>query len=173
MSNQIGIFDVIHETLDKLDGDGVLLMAGDPPNPMTIGWGTIGIIWHKPILTVYVRPTRFTFQIMEKSLDFTVCILPESFTKHLAFCGTKSGRDMNKVEKCGFTLQPGILVKTPFIAESSIHYECRIVHKHRLYPSTLDQEIVNHYYPLKDFHMVYYGEILGVYRNSSRVTRDA
>jgi len=164
MPNPIGIFDVIHETLDKLGDGGALLIAGNPPNPMTIGWATLGIIWNKPILTVYVRPTRFTFHLMEKSMDFTVCILPESCKKQLAFCGTKSGRDVNKIEQCGFTMEQGLLVKTPYIAESMIHYECRIVHKHMLDHSTLDQKIISRFYPLKDFHMVYYGEILGVFK---------
>jgi flavin reductase (DIM6/NTAB) family NADH-FMN oxidoreductase RutF len=166
MPKQIGIFDAVHETFDKLEGDGALLVAGNPANPMTIGWGTIGIIWHMPIMTVLVRPTRYTFLLMEESIEFTVCLLPISFGKQVAFCGTKSGRDMNKIEKCGLKLEQGILVKTPFIAESEIHYECRVVHKHKLDPQTLDDVVISRYYPLKDFHMVYYGEILGVYRNS-------
>jgi len=164
MPKRIGIFDIFHETLDKLDGEGVLLIAGDPPNPMTIGWGTIGIIWHMPILTVYVRPTRYTFRLMEESSDFTVCLLREQFEEKLAFCGTNSGRDMDKIKKSGLTLKKGILVKTPYVAESSFHYECRIVHKHRLDPSVLYPEIITRYYPLKDFHMVYYGQILGLYK---------
>ena len=164
MPKPIGIFDMIHETLDKLGNDGVLLMAGDPPNPMTIGWGTLGIIWHKPIITVLVRPTRHTFSLMEKGTEFTVCILPGSMKKKLAYCGTHSGREVDKIKECGFTLRQGIKISTPYISESSIHYECRIVHKHWLDQNTLDQEIIGHYYPLKDFHMVYYGEILGVYK---------
>lgn len=164
MKKETNIFEVYHETIEKLEGDGILLVAGDPPNPMTIGWGTVGIIWHKQILTVYVRPTRYTFHLMENSKDFTVNILSDEYKKQLAFCGTKSGRDFNKIEKCGFTLEKSSKISTPYLRESYIHFECRIVHRHRLDPGALDQWIIKRYYPLKDFHMVYYGEIMGVFR---------
>ena len=59
MRKQAGIFDLFKETTDQLDGDGAVLLAGTPPNPMTIGWGTLGIIWGKPVFQVYVRPSRY------------------------------------------------------------------------------------------------------------------
>lgn len=164
MIQETGTFDVYHETLDKLKGNGIILLAGNPPNPMTIGWGTLGEIWHMPIFTVLVRPTRFTFEIMEKSNTFSVCLLSDLFKKELAVCGSRSGRDLNKIEKCGFNLEKGIRIDTPYIAQSDIHYECRIVHKHSLDPGTLDAAIDQRFYPKKDYHVVYYGEILGVYR---------
>ncbi len=163
MRSETGTFDVFQETLDKLKGHGIILMAGDPPNPMTIGWGTLGEIWHMPVFTVLVRPTRFTFGRMEKSSSFSVCLLSDRYIKELAICGTKSGREMDKIKSCGFSLESGIRINTPYIAESDIHYECRIVHKHRIDPNTLDKAINLRYYPEKDWHMVYYGEILGVF----------
>ena len=54
MREKVKLSEVLLETLDKLDGDGILLVAGDPPNPMTIGWGTIGHIWNKDIINVMV-----------------------------------------------------------------------------------------------------------------------
>ncbi len=163
MIKAVGPFDVYHKTIGKLAGNGILLLAGDPPNPMTIGWGTIGEIWHMPIFTVLVRPTRYTFGLMEKAKDFTVCVLPEGFNKHLAICGTKSGRNMDKVKVCGFTLEKSVHIITPYICQSEIHYECRIVHKHRLDPAVLDQAINEKYYQTRDWHMVYYGEIMGTF----------
>lgn len=165
MRKETGFFDEMHKTLDELNGKGILLVAGNPPNPMTIGWGTIGVIWHKSIFTVMVRPTRFTFEKMEQSESFSVCILPEGFEKQIAVCGSKSGRNLDKIRSCRFTMEQGIRITTPFIAESTIHYECRIVHKHRIDPVTLESTIDKRYYPIKDYHMVYYGEILGVFRN--------
>ncbi|MCK9423978.1 MAG: flavin reductase family protein [Bacteroidales bacterium] len=165
MRKETGLFDEMHKTLDELNGNGILLVTGDPPNLMTIGWGTLGVIWHKSIFTVMVRPTRFSFEKMEKSKYFSVCILPEGFEKQLALCGSKSGRDLDKIGVCGFTMEKGIRISTPYIVESTVHYECRIVHKHRLDPGTLDTAIDKRFYPKKDYHMVYYGEILGVFRN--------
>jgi flavin reductase (DIM6/NTAB) family NADH-FMN oxidoreductase RutF len=164
MRNETDFFDVYRETLDKLDGDGILLVAGDPPNPMTIGWGTLGYIWHKQIMTVLVRPTRHTFNLMEKVSDFTVCVLPKRYGKELSLCGNRSGRETDKIQLCNFHMEKGLKANAFFITESEIHFECRIVHKHRLDPDTLDPAIIKRYYPKRDFHMVYYGEILGIYR---------
>ena len=164
MRREVKLFDVFHETLDKLDGDGILLMAGDPPNPMTIGWGTIGHIWNKQIITVMVRPVRHTYSLMETVKDFSVCVLPDENREQLNICGTRSGRDMDKIDVCNLVIEKCFKAESFFITQSTIHFECRIVHKHLLEPSTLDQGIIKRYYPKKDFHMVYYGEILGIYR---------
>ena len=164
MRKEIDFFDVYRETLDKLDGDGILLVAGDPPNPMTIGWATMGHIWHKQIMTVLVRPTRHTFGLMEAARDFSVCILPDDHLHELNLCGTRSGRDTDKIKLCNFNVEKCTKASAHYIVESSIHYECRIVHKHRLDPNTLDAAVISRYYPLRDFHMVYYGEILGIFK---------
>jgi flavin reductase (DIM6/NTAB) family NADH-FMN oxidoreductase RutF len=81
----------------------------------------------------------------------------------MAVCGTRSGRDTDKLLACGFHTEKGILIRSPYIRESIFHYECRIIHKHRLDPETLDRKIMKRYYPQKDYHMVYYGEILGTF----------
>jgi flavin reductase (DIM6/NTAB) family NADH-FMN oxidoreductase RutF len=166
MLKETDIFDVFRETLDKLDGDGILLVAGDPPNPMTIGWGTIGHIWHRQIMTVLVRPTRYTYGLMEAAKDFSVCVLPDGMGNALGLCGTRSGRDTDKISACHFNLEKGLRSEAYYIRESELHIECRIVHKHRIDAALLDPSIVNRFYPLRDFHMVYYGEVLGVYRST-------
>jgi flavin reductase (DIM6/NTAB) family NADH-FMN oxidoreductase RutF len=166
MNNKINPFDAYHETIEKLSGDGILIVAGDPPNPMTIGWGTLGVIWGIPIFTVFVRPTRFTFQLMEKSIDFSVNVLPDEYKKQLSFCGTRSGRNTDKIKDCGFVMENCIEISTPYIEQAIIHYECRIVEKNKLDPGTLVPLVIKRYYPLQDFHTVYYGEIVGAYRKS-------
>ena len=165
MREKVDLFDVFQETLDKLDGNGILLVAGDPPNPMTIGWATIGHIWGKQIITVLVRPGRYTFGLMEQVKDFSICVLPEQFRKELSICGTKSGRDILKTEICNFKIEKGFVTDSFYLADSTIHFECRIVHKHWLNRETLEPAIVKRYYPKKDFHKVYYGEIAGIYKN--------
>ncbi|HNY03056.1 MAG TPA: flavin reductase, partial [Bacteroidales bacterium] len=141
----------------------ILLVAGNPPNPMTIGWATFGHIWNRPVLTVLVRPVRYTFGKMETVTDFSICVLPDSLKKAVDFCGTRSGCDTDKFESTGLHPEKCITADSFFIAESVLHFECRTLHKHFLDPATLDPAIVKRYYPKKDFHMVYYGEILGIY----------
>ena len=88
MRKEVKLSEILNETLDKLDGDGILLVAGNPPNPMTIGWSTIGHIWNMQIMTVLVRPVRHTFNLMESGQDFSVCVLPDQYRKELNLCGT-------------------------------------------------------------------------------------
>ncbi len=163
MAANKGTFDFFGETMKRLRGDGIILVAGDPPNPMTIGWATIGTIWNRQVMTVLVRPTRFTFHLMENAKDFSVCVLPDGFEKHLAFCGTKSGKDHDKIRVCSFSMKPGIKISTPYIGESKYHFECRMIHRHKLDPATLDPAIAKRYYPKKDWHTVFYGEVLGLF----------
>ena len=74
------------------------MKAGDTVNTMTIGWGKIGIEWNKPVFIAYVRETRFTKQLLEENGEFTVNVpMGEYDPKILGYCGTKSGRDMDKI----------------------------------------------------------------------------
>jgi flavin reductase (DIM6/NTAB) family NADH-FMN oxidoreductase RutF len=162
---EIDVFDAFQETLRRLDSPGALLVAGrEKPNLMAIGWGSIGIIWGKPIFVVLVRPSRFTHGLMESWPEFTVNIPSPDMDKTVDFCGSKSGRDVDKVAMCGLTLEPGHKIEVPSIAECPIHYECRTVHKNNVIPAELPSGITSEFYPCGDFHTVYFGEILGVYR---------
>jgi flavin reductase (DIM6/NTAB) family NADH-FMN oxidoreductase RutF len=162
-----GDFEAALETYERLRSPGALLVAGaGKSNIMTIGWGVLGVIWGRPVLTVLVRPSRHTHGFMESHDEFTVCIPTKEMKEAVAFCGTKSGRDVDKAAECGFTMKPGIETAVPYIHECPVHYECRIVQRNQVEASTLDAEIVGQYYPSGDFHTVYFGEILGVYRET-------
>jgi flavin reductase (DIM6/NTAB) family NADH-FMN oxidoreductase RutF len=67
---------------------------------MTASWGGLGVLWNKPVATVYVRPQRYTFELAEKADRFALCILPEGLRDALKVCGTKSGRDTDKIATC-------------------------------------------------------------------------
>jgi len=166
MREKIGTFDAFEQTMEQISGNGGLLASGDSGNPMAIGWGTIGIIWRKPIFVVLVRPSRFTFTLLEDCGEFTVNVPDASLAEQVAICGSKSGRDIDKIRECGFTLEDCESISVPYLKECPIHYECRVVHKNDLSNAALDEEIVQSHYAAGDFHRVYYGEILGVYRQT-------
>jgi flavin reductase (DIM6/NTAB) family NADH-FMN oxidoreductase RutF len=171
MSNktEVSYTDYLKETLDKLANPGLLLVSAGSdgkPNAMTIGWGTIGIIWGKPIFIVLVRPSRYTYKLMEQSDDFTVNVPSSKMKDAVAFCGTKSGRDYDKFAEKKMTAVPGKKVKSPIIDECVIHYECKVVHKNDVLKGKLDDKIISSAYSSGDFHTIYYGEILAVYASS-------
>lgn len=164
MRKQIGTYDALGETLEGLKGDGLLLASGEQGNPMTIGWGTVGWIWGLPVFTVLVRPSRHSFSLLEALPEFTVNIPAGDHGKALAICGSKSGRDLDKIAACGFTIGSSATVAVPFLKECPIHYECRVIHKSNVVNADLDPAITARSYASGDFHRVYYGQILGVYR---------
>jgi flavin reductase (DIM6/NTAB) family NADH-FMN oxidoreductase RutF len=136
---------------------------GGKTNTMTIGWGSIGFIWNKPIFTVLVRPSRFTHGLIEPSGEFTVSFPFEDMKEALSLCGTKSGRDLDKIKAAGLALKPGQKVATPVIGCKGLHYECKVVYKQNMDPAALDGDYKGRCYPNGDYHTVYYGEILACY----------
>jgi flavin reductase (DIM6/NTAB) family NADH-FMN oxidoreductase RutF len=144
------------------EGAFLTVQAGDKINIMTIGWASIGFMWGRPIMTVLVRKTRYTFGIIERAPEFTVSVPLVDMRKELEFCGSQSGRKIDKLTKCGLELFPAEKVKTPVLSIPAIHFECKIVYKSPLNPSQL-VESYQHLYPEKDYHTLYFGEIVCCY----------
>ena len=147
-----------------MTGQGLLLASGaERPNAMTIGWGTIGSVWGKPMWIVLVRPSRYTYQLIEKAGDFTVNVPTKELARACAVCGSSSGRDMDKFKDCGLTAGKSRRVRAAFIEQCPMHYECKVVHSNDVAPASLAQEIRGSCYGGGDYHRVYWGEILGAY----------
>lgn len=148
------------------DDQWFLLTCGDMENhhfnSMTISWGSIGIMWNKPFVQVVVRPTRYTFEFMQKYPDFTVCSFPETYRKALSLLGSESGRDGDKIARSGLTPQAGSKVSSPFYEEANLIFECLKIYTDVFRPQQfLDPEIEG-VYTKNDYHTVYYGEILSI-----------
>jgi flavin reductase (DIM6/NTAB) family NADH-FMN oxidoreductase RutF len=137
--------------------------AADALNTMTIGWATFGFIWQKPVMMVAVRTTRHTFGIIEKAQDFTVTIPSGDMIMETTLCGSKSGRDVDKFKMCNLETANGRNVASPIIKVPGIHYECKIVYKSAMNEAFLDKNYDKALYPQKDYHTLYFGEILACY----------
>ena len=89
----------------KFHEDWALLTAGRPErfNSMTIGWGSLGTVWNRDVVTVYVRPDRYTWQFIRDNEYFTVSFYPEDCRRALTVMGTLSGRDGDKAAAAGLT----------------------------------------------------------------------
>lgn len=136
-------------------------MSGDF-NTMTIGWGGIGTMWSRPSVMVFVRPSRYTFEFMEKYKDFTLTTFPKNYTPAIKLLGTKSGRDGDKITEAGLTPIASVKVESPGFAEAELIIECKKVYWQDMTPEHfLDQEIFK-FYTKQDFHRYYIGEILYV-----------
>jgi flavin reductase (DIM6/NTAB) family NADH-FMN oxidoreductase RutF len=155
---------VAEKAMDQLRvGAFLTVKVGNALNTMTIGWATIGFVWGKPIMMVAVRLSRHTFTIIDQADDFTVSIPAVDMSDELTFCGTKSGRDYDKFAECNLEVIAGQKVVSPLIKAPGLHYECRIVYKAAMDPAYLDKEYDTAIYPAKDYHTLYFGEIVACY----------
>lgn len=167
--------EVINALNEELARDGVFLMAGkNNPNPMTIGWCQIGRLWGQPVCTVYVRPSRYSHELIENEGIFSVSIPKLGTMKdELIFCGTKSGRDVNKLNELGLCVTPNRAGGVDVLSSGCVaHIECEVIGKAELTLGLtyIDESLKNRFYnPAKeagesgDYHTVYYGRILGAY----------
>ncbi|MCF2617613.1 flavin reductase [Oscillibacter valericigenes] len=142
-----------------------LLTAGDRDvcNTMTIGWCQLGRLWSIPVCTVYVRPERYTYAFMESHDYFTVSVLPLSDRQTAQVCGTKSGRDIDKIKECGLTLRRGA-GDAPFFDEAEWVLVCRKLYAQDLDEScVLDERVLHHYGAKGGWHRAYTGEVVEAY----------
>lgn len=156
---------------------GVLVTTrnGDKVNCMTIGWGTLGTMWSMPTMMIYIREGRFTRQMLDASLDFTLNVPfgAAKTQKITAYCGSKSGRDTDKVKDLGLTLVESDLVKAPGIAELPLTLECQVIYRQLLDKNAVPEDVKKAMYPEhldssapmanRDYHFTYYGKILKAY----------
>ena len=147
-------------------GAFLTVKAGEALNTMTIGWGLIGFIWQRPVFMAAVRDSRHTFTIMEKASDFTVSVPKGGMKDALMFCGTKSGRDVDKFKAAGLVPMAAQRTVSPVLKLEGIHLECLIRFKAPMNPALLDKALED-LYPARDYHTLYFGEIVACYENET------
>lgn len=165
MIQEIGVFDYAGKVLEQID-KGIFLTTKheETVNTMTIGWGGVVVVWGRPLFLVLVRDSRATYDLIEKSNEFTISVpLDNRLSRQLAYCGTKSLRDGDKFKACGLTRMPGRKVDTPVIGEAGLHYECKVIYKQTLDQAMIPDRIKSRYYHHNANHTVYYGEIQDQY----------
>ncbi len=145
-----------------IDKDWLLITAPDESkksgaNAMTASWGGLGILWNKPVATVYVRPQRHTYSLCESTDRFSLCVLPEEYRGVHKILGRQSGRDMDKLSECSLDTEAVDGVK--IISQSKVALICRKMYADDLKKEKfIDKEQYKHY-PTDDFHRFYILEI--------------
>ncbi|WP_005035964.1 flavin reductase family protein [Holophaga foetida] len=155
-----------HENPFSLIGhQWMLITAGTPEahNAMTASWGGLGVLWQKNVATIYIRPTRYTLEFVEKHELFTLSFLaPEHRDAHSIF-GSESGRHVDKTRKSGFTPVSTEEGGTTF-EQAELVIQCRKLYHQDLDPAGFLDPSIEALYPLKDYHRVFVGEIQAIYR---------
>ncbi len=145
--------------------DWMLIAAGGigDYNMMTAAWGTAGILWKKPVAIAFVRPQRYTYEYLEKHAGFTLSFFPDSYKELLQLCGTRSGRDINKMalpELDAFQTPDG---RVGF-RQAKLILECRKIYYDNIDPAFFLSFDIEKNYPQKDYHRFYIGEIMKVWK---------
>ena len=155
--------NVITDALSR----GVLMTTkqGDKINSMFIGWGHIGRIWERSVFVAYVRRCRFTRELLDQTGEFTVNVPVNGMDrKTFAVCGTKSGRDTDKLREAGLTPVPAERIGVPALKELPLTLECRVIYRQEQQASGLSEDIRRQFYTVEtDEHIAYYAQILAAY----------
>lgn len=149
----------------RIGKDWMLITAGSLThfNTMTASWGGMGVLWNRPVCTIYIRPQRFTFQFAQSNSLFTLSFFPSKYKPALTICGTKSGKDCNKIAEAGLTA-----IETPVgavtFAEAELMFVCKKLYADDLKQTAFCEPVFDEIYPERDFHRFFIGEVLAVYR---------
>ena len=168
MKTYVNVFDYAGRICEAMK-KGILLTtaSGDSVNTMTIGWGTLGIEWGKPVFVAYVRDSRHTRKLLDETGEFTVNVPMSNIDPQIIrLCGTKSGRDTDKIRELGLTPEAPEHISVPGIRELPLTLECRVLYRNEQDESRLPESVQQRFYSAinsRDYHIAYYGEILGAY----------
>ena len=149
---------------DRLRDGGVLLVGAGQDgkaNPMTISWWLFGRFYHgSPVSVVAVKPARYTFGLLEQTPEFVVSVLPRDRRAAVDFCGSHSGRDVDKFQATGLTPEPSLCVRVPSIKQAAVNFECRRYHVERPPHMILTPE--HRREPAEQQHSIYFSEVLAI-----------
>lgn len=158
---EINASEISKNMIQMIKKDWMLVGAGeDKFNMMTASWGMIGHLWNKDVMNVYIRPQRYTYEFMETNDTFSCSFFDDSYRDALKLCGSKSGRDIDKAEACGFTTN--FIEHVPVFDQAVCTIICRKIAVYDIDPSQFIDASIDKNYPLKDYHRVYTGEIIKV-----------
>ncbi|HIU64951.1 MAG TPA: flavin reductase family protein [Candidatus Avacidaminococcus intestinavium] len=163
MLKQIDLKKLAFNPFSLIGEEWLLIGAGDEQkvNMMTASWGTLGILWGKPVATVVIRPQRYTLELVDQQEYFTLNFFANDKKAVLNYCGAHSGRDVDKVKVTGLT--PVFDVEAPYFAEAKLVFICKKLYKSVLKPAEfIDQTIDATWYKEQDYHEVFTGEIIKV-----------
>ena len=155
----------LKDNVFSLIGDQwMLVTAGteEACNTMTASWGGLGVLWGAPAATCYIRPQRYTKEFMDREEYFTLAFFDETYRKALSLCGSKSGREVDKVKECGFTVRTAAC-GAPYFEQARLVLVCRKRFVQEMDPACIPQDVKEKWYPEKDYHTMYSGEIVEAY----------
>ncbi len=162
MKKEINVRELKDNFVKMISNDWALLTAGtfDDFNTMTVSWGGVGELWNKDVCFVFVRPQRYTYEFMEKNDYFALSFFGGDYKKELGICGSKSGKDIDKIVETGLT--PVNYDNAVGFNEAKVNVVLKKLAYQDMKPEGFLDESIMKNYANNDFHRVYVGEIVKV-----------
>ncbi|MEM2784315.1 MAG: flavin reductase family protein, partial [Nitrososphaerota archaeon] len=107
--------------------------------------------------------SRYTHKLIEETEDFTINVPKKGMKDIIDFCGSVSGREVDKFKEKNLTPLPSKKVKSPIIAQCPINYECKVIYKTIIDPKIIEKSINSEYYSSGNYHTIFFGEILAIH----------
>ncbi|MDR0761959.1 MAG: hypothetical protein LBF13_02785 [Campylobacteraceae bacterium] len=158
--------DFKDSAIERISKEWMLITAGnkDDYNTMTASWGGIGYLWERSVAFIFVRPTRYTYDFMEKNVRFTLTFFDKSLKNRVhKICGSKSGRNIDKAKEAE--------ISPIYFDNDTISFEeakeiiiCKKIYIGDFMPENFIDKSINNLYPAKDYHRIYIGEIEKFYQ---------
>jgi len=172
MKTEIDIQKFSTRAFNIWDKTWLLLTCGNHEtgdfNSMTVAWGSFGNMWNFPLALVVVRPTRYTYEFINKYDSFTLCAFPEEFRDQLNFLGTVSGRDREKIAESKLTPASSAIVSAPGFEEADLWIECKKMYWQDFDPKHFIIPEIESRYPNKDYHRMIFGKIVKVVADENK-----
>ena len=160
---EVNVEELSFNPFTKIGKEWLLITAGNEEsyNTMTASWGGVGVMWGKKVVSVYIRPQRYTKEFVDNNELFTIAFFGENYRPALTHCGKVSGRDEDKVKNAGLT--PYFTDGTAAFEEADMIMVCKKQYHQEMRPECFDvEENDAKWYPQKDYHTMYMGEIVKV-----------
>ena len=164
MLRKMDVKDLKDNVFSLLGDQWMLITAGtaDNCNTMTASWGGLGIMWGEPVATVYIRPQRYTKEFVDREKYFTLSFFGPEYKKELSLCGSKSGRELDKVKECGFAVACG-QGGAPYFEQARLVLVCRKRYAQEMDANAMPADVKEKWYPNRDYHTMYIGQIVEAY----------
>lgn len=157
---EIDVEKLNENVFDLISKQWMLITSGDAEkcNTMTASWGGLGYIYEKNVSFVFIRPQRYTFEFVEKNDCYSLCFFEKEYKKILSFCGSNSGKDCEKIKEANLSVD--FYENTPYFKEAKLVLICRKIYSDFIKPENfLKTDYVEKFYPNKDYHKMYVGQI--------------
>lgn len=156
---EISVAELSINAFTMIDKEWMLITAGNKEkcNTMTASWGALGELWKKYVSIIFIRPTRYTLEFLEREDCYSLCVFEEQYRSALGYCGSHSGRDGDKIKAAGLT--PVFDEAAPYFQEARLVFICRKMHGQMIDQTCFLDPDIESCYPKKDYHKMFIGNV--------------